>query len=142
MSNKYLFKPFLGRLIVRSIKESVEDFLKEEWGVSKDSKIQIVTEEYKSKYRVPVTAGQIVSVSKNAFGEAFSRRYGKDIAEEGKTLKPGDLVYFIYNQAFNVDPKSEYLELNDEQILGYDYLENIEEEKLKALGLVRNESIS
>jgi len=118
VSNQLNYKPFLGRLLIEAIEDDVEAYLKEEYGISKDSKLAL-PESYTDKYKCPVIKGKILEKSVHSFGEAFEKRYGKDMAEEGRALKPGDIVWFVHNQAYSLDRHNKYLQLNDEQILGY-----------------------
>lgn len=112
------YQPFLGRLLIEAIEEDVDGYLRELYGMAKDSKL-VLSDNLITGYKVPVTKGKIIKISDNSFGESFKRRYGEDMAKEGKKLKPGDIVWFVHNQAYQLDPRSKYLQLNDEQILGY-----------------------
>lgn len=110
------FKPFLGRLVVEIIEEDVEGYMKEKAGLSRDSLITVVMD---SKLHVPTTKGRILIKSDNSFGERFEKWYGKDIAEEGRKLQPGDIVKFVENQSYALDPEEKYHIVSDEHILGY-----------------------
>ena len=110
------FKPFLGRIIVEIIEGDYEQYMKEQYGVDKDSKIVLPNIK---ELRVPIKQGKIVKISKNSFGERFEKWYGKDIANEGKALKEGDIVSFIENQTYGIDFEGKYHIISDEHIMGY-----------------------
>lgn len=111
------FKPFLGRLIVEAMHEDVEEHMKKQLGIE-GSKLAL-PEAYKAKYSVPLTMGKILKISKNSFGPRFERIYGTEHAEEGRSLKEGDVVYFLPNQTFNMDAEGKIHEIADEHIMGY-----------------------
>jgi len=111
------FKPFLGRIIVEAMHEDVEEHMKKQLGIE-GSRLTL-PEEYKAKYSVPLTKGRILLKSENSFGPRFEKIFGTEFAEEGRNLKVGDIVYFLPNQTFNMDPEGKIHEIADEHIMGY-----------------------
>lgn len=111
------FEPFMGRIIVEVVEDDVESYLKEMYGVTKDSKLALPEEVLADK--VPITKGKILKISKNSFGSRFKEVFGPDMANEGSTLEEGDLIYFVRNQTMSIDPKRKYHIVNDEHIVGY-----------------------
>lgn len=130
------FKPFLGRLLIRTINEDKEfeawykEHVFKKSGVSADSKIVIpvgetdFNGEFKLKAkRYDVRKGYIIDMASDAFGEAFQRKYGKDI----KVIpKLGDIVYYIPGQAYKVGFDLDVICIADEDIMGYELIENKE----------------
>ena len=112
-----LFEPFLGRLTVEALPDDTEEYLKEMYGVSKNSLLALPEDVLSD--RCPLSKGKIIKISQHSFGERFEKWYGKDIAEEGRSLKLGDTVYFIPNNTYSVDPKKKYHVISDEHIIGY-----------------------
>lgn len=110
--------PFLGRIIVKAVYDDTETYLKELYGVSKDSLIQLPDEVVQN--RVPLTKGIIVKLGKGSFGDRFRKWYGEDIANEGKNLKLGDKVYFVENQTYSLDVDKTFFIISDEHIMGYE----------------------
>lgn len=115
------FEPFLGRLIIEALPDDTEDYLKEMYGVGKDSKLALPDSVLSDK--VPLSKGKIVAKSKHSFGERFEKWYGKDIAAEGRALGIGDIVYFVHNQSYSTDPEKKYHVISDEHIVGYTKVE-------------------
>ena len=114
------FKPFLGRLVIKTISSeaSVQNYLRKLSGFSEDS-LLVLPETIGDRNRVPVTTGEIVLIGDKSFGERFEKWYGKDCAEEGKKLSIGDIVQFVENQTYKLDLEGNYYMISDEQILGY-----------------------
>lgn len=124
------FKPFLGRLVIKTIgtEQSVQNYLRKQAGLKEDS-VLVLPETMSEKSRVPITTGEIVIIGDKSFGERFEKWYGKDCAEEGKTLKVGDIVQFVETQVNKLDLDGNYYEINDEQILGYIRVNSKEKEE-------------
>lgn len=130
------FIPFLGRIIVEAVEDDTQEYLKKTAGIAKDSPLanmvfaEGITDHHTGQFRalskrglVPLTKGKIVFKSATSFGEYFEKHYGKDNAEEGRKLKIGDIVSFIENQTYKLDPEGKYFLLNDEHIVGYTKVE-------------------
>lgn len=124
------FKPFLGRLVVKTINEDKEfeewykEYVLKKSGVSIDSKIVIPVGEtdmdgtFKLKAkRYDVRKGYIVDMAEDAFGEAFKNKYGSDIKV---TPKVGDIIYYIPGQAYKVGFDLDIICIADEDIMGYE----------------------
>lgn len=111
------FTPFLGRLIVEGIQEDTDAYLKEMYGVSKNSILAMPDSVLADK--VPLCKGKIVKLGIATFGDRFEKWYGSDIAQEARTLKEGDIVYFVPNQTYKLDVKGKYHIVSDEHVMGY-----------------------
>jgi len=127
-------EPFMGRIIIKILKDSFDSFKKKQAKLYDDSflsqsgfeiadgAVDYVTGEFKIKDKqsldelVPYQKGEIIKLSEDAFGENFKRYYGSD-----RTMRPelGDTVLFIRNQQYNLDPAGEYGILNDEHVIAF-----------------------
>jgi len=128
-------EPFLGRLVIETIKEDSEALIKariasETKGtVSTEflNRITLVTTEEQTdmdtgrtkhviaKKRVPISKGRILKKAPDAFGDYFKSRYG----DVGYTPDIGDVVLFIPNESSRLEPTDTYHFLNDCDIQGY-----------------------
>ncbi len=126
-------KPFLGRLLLETIEDDAEEFLRnkleKDTGVNlKESLIQVVfgEDDYdpltgqkkfkvydNHKKKMPHKKGKIIDLAQDAFGECYMRKYGSDAPKAGL----GDIVYFIPGQAFKVDWDEKYCMIADEDVI-------------------------
>lgn len=130
MSNKVI--PFLGRMKIEILLEDTQEYLSKktqaETNASKEfmDKFQIVYGEdrmqsdgstrfeavRKTKFS---NKGRIVEMSNDCFGIAFKERFGSD----REYPKLGDVVYFVPNKSYQVDPENKYHIIDDCEIVGY-----------------------
>ena len=119
------FDLVMGRITVEAIDDDIEQYEREKAGLSKDSKLVVVTEAYKQLYKIPIHRGKVLKIGATSFGERFEKWYGTDTAEECRKIKPGDVVMFVPNQGFALDPEKKVHILKDEDVLGYVKAEDI-----------------
>jgi|SRR6185437_10333885 len=112
------FKPFLGRIIVEAIGNDTEQYLRKELGM--ENSVLALPENVINQGRVPITRGVIISKGDVSFGDRFEKFYGKDAADEGRSLQKGDIIQFVANQSQQLAHKSPYYIVSDEHILGYE----------------------
>lgn len=111
-------EPFLGRLIVEVLRDSAEEHIKkqeEAKGVSREFLDQFEIVGTKGK-KTQITKGKIVKMAPDAFGAMYKERYGED----GVKLNIGDVVYWIPNDSYRVDPNDEYHVISDCNIVMYE----------------------
>lgn len=123
--------PFMGRMILEIISEDAVKYINKKRGLSEDNflakagfevvsgEIDEATGELKAKLnssmKVPYQKGRIVSMASDAFGEAFTKRYGTDFTKP--TL--GDTVLFVRNQSYVVDVEEKYHIIDDQHIIAF-----------------------
>lgn len=126
-------EPFLGRMVIETIKEDSEDYLKKQ--MKKDmqvsseflNKLELVTMQEEidpetgrkkfvhAKRRVPISKGKIIKMAPDCFGEAFVNKYGDGFY----TPKIGDVILFIPNESFKIDAEDKYHLVCDCDVIGY-----------------------
>lgn len=133
MSDIDKIEPFLGRMIIKIVKENADEVMKKKYaetGVSSEflNSLEIVrgsdvvddiTGQRKFKKAgtwVPYTKGKIIKKAPDTFGTIFKDRYGEDC----KTPDLGDIVYFITNETYRLDPNDEYHLINDCDIVAFE----------------------
>lgn len=144
MKVENLPKPFLGRLVVEAIKESVEDHLAklaklEDYKELSKMGFQIVAaettvDEYtgekklqmKKGIRTPIKRGRILKVSPDAFGDRFLEKCGMDV---GDVPTIGDVVWFIPNDTYQIDQEGKYHIINDCDVVAVDEKKEIKEKE-------------
>ncbi len=104
---------FLGRIKIENLIEDVTAYKKELYGLSEDSLIELV--ETKNE-RVPYKLGRIVQLAEDSFKGRYTKYYGED-----RTYYPkvGDIVLFVPNQNFRMDPSGKYSIISDEDIIAF-----------------------
>lgn len=132
-------EPFLGRLIVKVIREDTNDIRKAK--AEKDAKAtNKVSEEFLSKFdiqvgfeteidpqtgvkklvkregQMPVDKGIIIKKAPDVCGKAFKEKYGDDI---GYIPDIGDTVVFIPNGSTRLDQSDMYHTIGDNDIIAY-----------------------
>jgi hypothetical protein len=136
MRIEHLPRPFLGRLLIEAVQESVEEHiaklykLEQEAPSLKEKGFQIVYGEdvmdketgdvkfkVKDKLRTPIKRGRIIKMAPDAFGELFIEKRGTDI---GETPSLGDIVWFIPNETYQIDKEGTYHFINDTDVVGID----------------------
>lgn len=129
-------EPFLGRLVIEILQESVEDYKKALYGFdtktedkessefrSKFEIVSAITEvdengnvrHVASKDKVPFKKGKILKMAPDAFGERFKKNYGTD----GSLPAIGDTIMFVPNQTYKIDPAGKYHIIGDENIIAF-----------------------
>ena len=111
-------EPFLGRLLLEVEKDSAEQHLKDQYAKSG------VSREFLDKFELPETVkqkntqihkGKIIKKAPDAFGQAFRDRYGDDM----RSPVIGDVVYFIENESYPLDPNKVFHLIGDCDIVAY-----------------------
>lgn len=125
-------EPFIGRMVIETIKEDADEYLKEKMGselnVSSEflKKLELQTMDVQVdehgrktyipvKKRVPISKGRIVKMAPDCFGECFVNKYG----DVGYTPKLGDIVLFIANESYRIDSADQYHLVCDCDIQGF-----------------------
>lgn len=108
-------EPFLGRLVIETIIEDVTAYKRELYGMAPDSKIQLVETENE---HVPYKKGKVVKLATDSFGERYQKYYGTDRPKDSFP-QVGDIVLFVPNQNFKLDPAGKYSLINDEHIVAF-----------------------
>lgn len=111
--------PFLGRLVVEVLRDDTEDHLKAkmkaETNVSEDFLKSIILPDSMKSKKTPISKGRVVKKSPDAFGKAFSDRYGDDM----DFPKNGDIVFFIPNESYKLDQEDKYHLIGDCDIVAF-----------------------
>lgn len=136
MNSESLPRPFLGKILVEAIIVKADAHLREQIRqerLQRGEKIDdemfnkiiianAVTEidEYgrksnviKNDVRAPIQKGRIITMAPDAFGQRFVEACGSDV---GETPKVGDIIYFIPNDTYRIDPAGRYHLVNDNQV--------------------------
>ena len=100
-------EPINGTLVVKVDM----DMVKEDLGLSKDSKI-ILTEMQEKTFAGASSRAKIVSMAEDAFGAAYRERYGVEI----NPPKVGDYVYFTAYRPSKLDQDGEYFKIKDDSV--------------------------
>lgn len=111
-------QPFLGRLVLEIVRDSADEHLKKQYestGVSREFLSQFEIAGTKNK-KTPIVKGRIVKKAPDAFGQAFRDRYGNDFNEP----EIGNIVYFIPNETYRLDPNDQYHLVGDCDIVAYE----------------------
>jgi hypothetical protein len=110
-------EPFLGRLVIQVIKEDASEKVKQK--IASETK---VSSEFLAKFemtdikgKVPISKGKIVKKAPDAFGSAFTDRYG----DVGYTPTYGDIILFIPNESYKIDAEDTHHIIADTDIIGY-----------------------
>lgn len=130
MLEMQLAEPFLGRMVIEIIKEDAQAHIKE-----KIKAAGTVSDEFLKKFdlgtevkgKVPFSKGRIVKKSPDCFGSAFKDRFG----DVGYIPSEGDIVLFIPNESYKMDPEDRFHLLGDCDVAGYIKKENIKDISLK-----------
>lgn len=129
---KDLPEPFLGRMLIKTIKEDADKYIKDKLAIEKKvsseflNKFALPTMEEVTddqgrkafrevKRNVPISKGVIVKMSPDCFGECFTNKYGI----VGYTPVLGDTVMFIPNESQRVESSDSYHFICDCDIQGY-----------------------
>jgi hypothetical protein len=123
-------KPFLGRIVIEIVRDAAEDHLKKQYestGVSKEFLNQFQLAPNQKNRKTPISKGRILKMAPDAFGEAFKDRYGSDY----EVPSVGDVVYFIPNESYRLDPNDEYHLVGDCDIVAYESQNNKGEENVR-----------
>lgn len=100
-------EPINGTLVVK-----VDlDMVKEDLGLSKDSKL-ILTEMQEKTFAGASSRAKIVSMAADAFGAKYQERYGVEIVPP----KVGDFVYFTAYRPAKLDQDGEYYKIKDDSV--------------------------
>ncbi len=67
------------------------------------------------KAKVPSNKGKIVKMGKGCFGEDFQRKYGT----EHEYPAVGDIIMFVPNKSFQVDPENKFHIVDDNCVVGW-----------------------
>lgn len=144
MSQALKVRPFLGRMLVKIIKEDTKKHLdkkvlaEHEGKVSKEflDKFEVIRGEDRIdpvtgqkrfeilKNRLPINRGTIVTMSPDCFGEAFKTKFGNDREYPGI----GDTVIFTPNKSYQVDSENEYHIVDDCELAGWIKAEDMKDE--------------
>lgn len=108
-------KPFLGRLKVEAMLQDTEEFLRKKMGM--ENSVLALPESVTKKGTVPLTKAKVIEMAPDAFGEKFQNNNGHDI---GDTPDVGDIVYFVPNETYAIDPERKYHLVNDCDIVGFE----------------------
>jgi hypothetical protein len=87
------------------------DMVKEDLGLSKDSKL-ILTEMQEKTFAGASSRAKIVSMARDAFGAKYQERYGVEIDPP----KVGDFVYFTAYKPSKLDQDGEYFKIKDDSV--------------------------
>lgn len=100
-------EPINGTLVVKVD----TDMVKEDLGLSKDSKL-ILTEIQEKTFAGASSRARIVSMAKDAFGAKYQERYGVEIDPP----KVGDYVYFTAYRPSKLDQDGEFYKIKDDSV--------------------------
>lgn len=119
MSNSYIenIQPFLGRMLIEVVRDSAEDHVKKQMastGVSEEFLQKFEIAGVKNK-KTPISKGKIVKMASDAFGQAFTDRYGTDFTKP----EIGSIVFFIPNESYRIDANDQYHLVGDCDIVAY-----------------------
>jgi hypothetical protein len=112
-------QPFLGRLLVEVLRDDAEDHVKARYKAETK-----VSDEFLNKFalpdsiknkKTPISKGKILKMAPDAFGHAFSDRYGQD----GDKPVIGDTVFFIPNESYKIDVEDKYHLIGDCDIVAF-----------------------
>lgn len=117
-------EPFLGRMVLEIEVIDPETYKKQQYGLDKDSPLVLANGEFneeagyvrvKQFNSVPYKKGKIIKMAPDCYGERFCRYYGNDV---GNYPKMGDVVWFIYQQSYILDPAGKYHMVCSDHIIG------------------------
>lgn len=105
--------PCNGRMILEVIKEDALEHKKKTLGM--ENSILVLPESLVENSYVPCKKGIILTMAPDAFGKRYVKNYGDD----GTHPEVGDVVMFIPNQSFKIDPEGRYHIIGDEHVIAY-----------------------
>lgn len=85
--------------------------IKEEMGLSRDSKI-ILTETQEKSFAAASSKGEVVKMASDAFGNMYKEKFGDEI--NPPTI--GDTVHFVAYQSNRMDKDGEYYLITDDGV--------------------------
>lgn len=100
-------EPINGTLVVKID----TDMVKEDLGLSKDSKL-ILTEMQEKTFAGASSRARVVSMAADAFGAKYQERYGVEI----NPPKVGDYIYFTAYRPSKLDQDGEYYKIKDDSV--------------------------
>lgn len=122
MTLETLPEPFLGRIIVEVLVESMDEFKRKKAGLDKlqdqtfaSQFVLVDAPGSDNRATVPHKKGRIVKMAPDAFGECYKRKYGQDAGR----AEVGDTVWFVPMQTYKLDDENKYHLIGDEDILCY-----------------------
>lgn len=108
-------KPFLGRALIEAMNENTEEYLRKKLGME-NSPIAL-PDTVSKKGVVPLHKGKILETAPDWYGEIFQNKCGTDT---GYVPIIGDVVWFVPNETFAIDPERKYHLLNDCDVVAYE----------------------
>lgn len=112
-------KPFLGRMLIEALEEDTSEYLGQKAGINEAETLKSLGFKIADvgKGKVPLKRGKILEMAPDCFGEKFQNNNGSDV---GEIPSVNDIVWFVPNETFAIDPERKYHLLNDCDVVGFE----------------------